>query len=98
MMNVLLIIGFIILIVVLVNTFGSMSEGVIAPVILSAAIMSIYVSYKENVNADWLNIGASAAKAFVVGIVVCLILGIVVYYTFYIKEETSEWIVKCRNK
>lgn len=98
MINGLMIISFIILVIFLINTFGSMGEGSMGPVIIGAAMAMIFISYYDNANVGWLNIGAQASKSFMIGLVGCLILGFVVYYTFYTKEEISEWINKHKSK
>lgn len=92
MINILMIVGFIILIAVLIKTFGSMSEGLMGPIIVVTAIGAIFTSYKDNADAGWVNIGTSAAKIFMLGIVASVVFGILTYYTFYIKEEVSQWI------
>ena len=111
-----MIIDFIILVIVLINTFGSMGEGSMGSAIGTTAMMAIFISYLENTNTDWNNIsmntnwiniksnanwfdiGANASKLFISLIAGCLILGFVVYYTFYIKEEISEWMNKRKSK
>lgn len=98
MINVLMIIGFIILVTFLVVTFGSMGEGSMGSVIVGAAMAMIFISYYHNANVGWINIGAYAAKSFMIGLIGYIILGVAVYYMFYLKEEVSEWIVKHKNK